>query len=385
MGLKVLVLGGAGDVGSRAAEELAKAPDVTRITVADRDAERTGALAERLGPRAVAWPVDATDHEALVAAIKGHDVVASALGPFFRFEVPAATAALAAGAHYTSVCDEFDATEALFVACDALARKRGKLVLSGLGTSPGYTNVGVRWLANQLDSVARVDVNVYQPLDAGGGEAVIRHMLHIMTGKVAGFRDGQRVELPACGESRVVDFPRFGPIRVWNMGHAEPVTVPRYLKGVREVNFFMGYGRGSRLLVEPAKRGLFGSRVITDLAVRALEGVGRLTKKGPPADGAVRLDVWGTLDGRDAHRMVCGVGEMREVTGVSLAVGALMVGRGEITTPGGGVYAPEGCLAPNPFIEAMSERGVVAYSDLEMVTKVDSTTRFQAPPVAANA
>ena len=36
-----------------------------------------------------------------------------------------------------------------------------------------------------MDKVQRVDIYIFQPLDAGGGEAVLRHMLHIMTGDVA--------------------------------------------------------------------------------------------------------------------------------------------------------------------------------------------------------
>ena len=38
-----------------------------------------------------------------------------------------------------------------------------------------------------------------------------------------------------CSQELQVEFPHFGPITVWNMGHSEPETVPRFLPGVKTV------------------------------------------------------------------------------------------------------------------------------------------------------
>lgn len=371
--MKIIALGGAGDVGSRAVEMLAQADDVDHITIADRDVTRAEKVAQGVGAnpqvRIVTRHVDAADHAGLVAAIEGHDLAVSAIGPYFRFETGLVAACLEADVDYVSVCDEWDATEAVFAQFAHRATEQGRTVVVGLGTSPGMTNVGVRFLADQLDRVRRADVYVYQPLDAGGGEAVMRHMLHIMTGDVALWRDGRRVFVPACGESRTVEFPRFGPVQLWTMGHAEPVTLPRYFEEIDEVNFFMGYGRGALGFVLPARLGLFRFPRIANGLVRGLVAIERRSA-GPPADGAVRLDVWGTLHGREEHRVLCGTGQMREATGVSLAIGALMVARGELTVGAGGVFAPEGCLPAASFIQAMRQAGITAYTDLEMTQPI---------------
>lgn len=366
--MRIVVFGGAGDVGSRAVEELAAAPDVTEVTVADRDLERAYRLAGSLGSaraRVRAVAVDAEDPSAVAQAMRGHDACASALGPFYRFEPTLVRAALEAGVDYASVCDEWDATESVRDAFDARARELGRTALLGLGTSPGVTNVGVRHLSADMDVLERARVAVYQPLDAGGGDAVIRHMLHIMTGEVPSWRAGAREALPACSETCVVEMPRFGPIRLWNMGHAEPVTLPRAFPTLREVDFYMGYGRGSRALVAPSRLGVFRSRGATELAVRLLSAMSRLGGEHPPADGAVRIDVWGQADGRPVHRMACGIGGMRETTGVSLAIGTLALARGELKARGG-VLAPEDCLEPGSFVHALAERGVRAYRDVAM-------------------
>ena len=221
-----------------------------------------------------------------------------------------------------------------------------------------------------MDKIRRADIYVYMPLNAGGGPAVIGHTLFIMSGRIPTWRGGKRLMLPACSEARVVEFPKFGPATLWNMGHSEPVTVPLFFPGIEEVNFFMGFGAGSRVLVWPAKMGLLGGRrrrkFFAGLLGR-LEGVGRPKE---PEWGAVRIDVWGTRGGRDVHEMGCGIGQMREATGVSLAVGTLMLARKEVVTKQGGVYGPEGCLDPTKFLALVRERGIIPYFDLEMTRPI---------------
>jgi lysine 6-dehydrogenase len=369
MNMRIVVFGGAGDVGSRTVEDLAASEGVERVTIADRNAAAARRLAARLGGCGASVEVaevDARDHDTLVRAMKGHDAAASALGPFYLFERKLVAAAVDAGVNYASVCDDYSAAEEVMDRFQEPARRRGCTIVIGLGVSPGITNAGIRYFADRMDRLKRADIYVYQPLNAGGGEAVLRHMLFIMTGKVAAWRNGRSQRIKACSEERVVEFPRFGPIRVWNMGHAEPVTVPRFMPDIEEVNFFMGYGRGARLFVEPARRGLFGRRLAVEGAVRLVSAVERILPSGPPAPGAVRIDLWGEKGGEAVHRMACGIGGMREATGLSLSVGTLLLCQGKLTSRKGGVYSPEGCLKPVPFIKAMKKKGIEAYSDLAM-------------------
>jgi saccharopine dehydrogenase-like NADP-dependent oxidoreductase len=374
--VKIVVLGGAGDMGSRAVEDLAATEGVRCVTVADRNlaaAEQVAAAARKAASESNAdavevdvRQVDANNHQELVEVMHGYDVVASALGPFYLFEAKMVAAAIKAGVDYASVCDEWEAAGAVLDQYSEQARRRGITAITGLGTSPGVSNVGIRYYAEQMDRVRRADVNVYQPLDAGGGEAVVRHMLHIITGEVVAWREGRRVMIPACSEEHLVEFPQFGPIQVWNMGHSEPETVPRFLPGIEEVNFFMGFGPGSGLFTRPARWGMLGSRRVRDAVARLVSLVEGLSGNKEPGEGAVRIDVWGEVDGEEVHHIACGTGQMREATGLSLSIGALMLARGELLTEQGGVYAPEACLDPTVLLRRMAAKGIRAYQDLEM-------------------
>jgi saccharopine dehydrogenase-like NADP-dependent oxidoreductase len=310
--------------------------------------------------------VDAEDERALVEAMRGYDVVASALGPFYRFETKLAKAAIEAGVDYASICDDWSAAEQVLAELDGPARYAGRTIVTGLGTSPGLSNVVIKHLAGRMDRVRRVDVNIYQPLNGGGGEAVLKHMMYVISGDVPAWRGGKQVMAPACGESKLVRFPRSGRVRVWNMGHTEPVTVPRYIRDVEECNFFMGFGRGAALFIWPAQRGLFRSDSRIDLVARVIARIERLTAGQKVAPGGLRVDVWGESDGVEAHRMACGVGRMREATALCLSVGAQMLGRKELIVEAGGAYAPEACLEPETLMAAMRDKGIEAFEDLEM-------------------
>jgi len=65
--MKIIVLGGAGDMGSRAVEELAKAEGVEQVTIADRNLEAAHQIANRLQEEKAkvdVKSVDANDHRA---------------------------------------------------------------------------------------------------------------------------------------------------------------------------------------------------------------------------------------------------------------------------------------------------------------------------------
>ncbi len=371
--MKVIVFGGAGDMGSRAVEDLAVSEGVTQVTIADRNVEVAHKIADKLqgkGAKVDVVTVDADDHAGLVEAMRGYDAAASALGPFFKFEAKLVRAAIEAGVDYCSICDDWDAAEAVINELGDEAKKKDVTAITGLGTSPGLSNVAVRHLVGQMDKARRAEVYVYLPLDMGGGAAALSHGLHIMSGEVATWRGGKRVMVKACSEHRVVEFPRFGKIKVWNMGHSEPATIPRFIPGIEDVNFFMGFGRGSSLMIYPAKWGLFAKERRADAVVRILGFIERITSGPEPEWGAVRIEVWGEKDGKEVHLMHCGIGQMREATGLSLSVGALMLGRKQILTEEGGVYAPEACIEPLTFLAYLNARGIQGFEDIEMTKPV---------------
>lgn len=364
-------------MGSRAVEDLAASSDVEKVTIADRDTDGAERVISGLPQRSadvLVERVDAMDHEALVEAIGDHDLAASALGPFYQFESRLVRAAVEAGTDYVSICDDWSATLDVFMRFDQPARERGLTVITGCGASPGLSNMGVKYLSEGLDETRDVDIYVFVPMDSSEGVATIKHTLFVYGITVPVYRDGALEMLPAGAESRVVEFPSFGEVRVWNVGHSEPVTIPRFLPGVGNINMMMGLGRGTGALVAAGRLGLFKSPRRRDLISRM---AARTMKPEAPssAEGAIRIDVSGMKSGRPATLTACGTATMKDATGLSLSVGAILLGKGRLTERDGGVFAPEGCLDAMEFIDLMEHRGVRVYSDIEMTEKLT-----QGPP-----
>jgi hypothetical protein len=308
--------------------------------------------------------VDAFIHSQLVEAISGHDVCASALGPFHLFECRCAKAAIEAHVDYCSVCDDWNAAADVIDNYHVEAQRQRVTCITGFGATPGISNMIVSMLASTMDFPTEVQISCYQPLNAGGGEAVLRHMLFVMSGLIPVVRDGVRRNVKACSESARCAFSKVGEQTVWNMGHAEPATMYRYFPSLRRVEFRMGFGFGSRLLVWPAYLGLFNFRIFVWLVIKIFTALEYILRRFPKGLGSLRIDVFGMRDGSTCHEQCHGIGEMREVTGVSLAIGARLLALKQTKVVSiGGVYAPEGAMTMK-FLLACFHKGFVGTKDI---------------------
>jgi lysine 6-dehydrogenase len=362
--MKIIVLGGAGDMASRAVRELAAEPEVSAVTIADYNQEAALRLAGELGAKVSAVWVDANEYDGLVAALRGHDVAASGIGPFYRYEARVARAAIEAGAPYVSLCDDYDAAQAV-LRLDGAAKDAGVTVLTGLGWTPGLSNVLARKGAAQFDLVDEINVAWGSSASDSEGYAVILHTLHIFTGLVPSFQKGRLVDVPAGTGKEVVLFPPpVGRVNCYHLGHPEPVTLPRFLPGVRTVTLKGGLSEQPlndlaiwlarlRLTDTPAKKDILGKIIKATLPF--------LSKLGEAENpcSAVRVDVCGWAGGEYRKVSYGAAAHMPELTGLPLAIGALMLGRGDVHMPG--VVAPEACIDPARFLAELERRGVAIH------------------------
>jgi lysine 6-dehydrogenase len=362
--MKIIVLGGAGDMASRAVRELAVGPQVTAVTIADYNQEAAMRLAGELGAKVSAVWVDANDHDCLVAAIRGHDAAASGIGPFYRYEAQVAQAAIEAGVPYVSLCDDYDAAQAV-LELDGAAKDAGVTVLTGLGWTPGLSNVLARKGAEQFDLVDEINVAWGSSASDSEGYAVILHTLHIFTGLVPSFQKGRLIGVPAGTGKEVVLFPPpVGRVNCYHLGHPEPVTLPRFLPGVRTVTLKGGLSEQPlndlaiwlarlRLTDTPAKKDVLGKVIKA-----ALPFLSKLGEAEEPCS-AVRVDVYGWAGGEYGQVSYGAAAHMPELTGLPLAIGAQMLARRDIHMPG--VVAPEACIDPGPFLAELDRRGVAVH------------------------
>lgn len=360
--MRVVVLGGAGDMGSEAIRDLIRNPEIKQLTIGDLDTEKAGKLVSSLNDhRLVVERVDATLHQDLVRVMKGHDVAAGALGPFYLFERPIIKAAIDAGVDYVSICDDHDAAEAA-LEFDEEASEKGRRILTGLGWTPGITNMFARKGYDELEDVEAI--NVYWAGSSGDSEglAVILHTIHIFTGDVISYQDYKFVNVKAGSGKEVVEFPApLGQVTTFHLGHPEPVTLPRYLKGVGEVTLKGGLAENYLNSVAKLLVGLGLSS--TDLRKQRLGKLMKTLLPFFPSDkkrtlSGARVDVTGMKDGRRVKLTYATAERMRRLTGIPLSIGVTMMGRGQIERRG--VFGPEvdGAVNPDQFLKELALRRI---------------------------
>jgi lysine 6-dehydrogenase len=365
--MHALIIGGVGGMGQGVARDLVKQDTVNRITLADLypDPDR---LSKKLreSDKTELIKMDVFDHDAMVKAFKEVDVVINTAGPFYKTAVPVAKAAVEAKVNYIDICDDYEGTEILYNSeIDKLAKDAGITVLTGMGSDPGTNNVLVKWYADRLDTVE--DIYLYWVVSIAELEgAAWDHSLHMTLGEIPQYINGELVYVE--GGTEVVAEQFLEPLGVCNVryvGHPQPMTLPRYIKGVKNViikgaliplwvDELIKVQKDTGLLsTEPMD--LKGSQVTPyDLALKLWKTIPEGRDNGPQSSG-LKVIVKGTKDGKKITYTADMAGRMAPGTGLPASIAALMMNAGHITVKG--VVAPEGCVDPDIFLGEFLKRG----------------------------
>jgi saccharopine dehydrogenase-like NADP-dependent oxidoreductase len=365
--MRALVLGGAGGMGQGVARDLIKQQQVTDVVLADLypDPER---LAPKLrdSEKVNLIKMDVNDHDGMVDSFKEIDVVINCAGPFYKTAVPVAKAAVEAKVNYIDICDDYEGTEILFNSeIDKMAREAGITVLTGMGSDPGTNNVLVKWYADRLDSVD--DIYLYWVVSiAELAGAAWDHSLHMTLGKIPQYLNGELVHVEGGTEEVAEEFLEpLGTCHVRYVGHPQPLTIPKYIKGVKNVVI-----KGAlipqwvdELITQQKDTGLLGKDPIDikgtkvtpyDLALKLWETIPEGKDNGPQASG-LKVIVKGEKAGKKVTYTADMVGRMAPGTGLPASIAALMMDAGDVTEKG--VVAPEGCIDPEKFLASFLRRG----------------------------
>ena len=147
---RFLVLG-AGKMGLVLAKDLIESSPQNEVTLVDISPQRLDkARSVFAGPQLKVRQADVEDEAQREGLVRGRDVVLNAL--LHRHSLPVLETALRCAAHFVDLAGEGPAAR---MAYDEEARRRGIIVLSGMGVSPGITNVLVGRAVHLLDETEK--------------------------------------------------------------------------------------------------------------------------------------------------------------------------------------------------------------------------------------
>jgi len=192
------------------------------------------------------------------------------------------------------------------------------------------------------------------------------HSLHMTLGKIPQYIDGKLVHVEGGTEETAEQFLEpLGTCHVRYVGHPQPLTLPRYIKGVKNVII-----KGAliplwvdELIQEQKNTGLLstepmdikGTKVTPyDIALKLWKTIPEGRDNGPQSSG-LKVIVKGEKDGKKITYTADMVGRMAPGTGLPASIASLMMDAGDVTVKG--VVAPEGCIDPAKFIGTFLKRG----------------------------
>ncbi len=383
-------------MGSEATRDLATTSDFDEITIADLNREKAHTLAEGLNAstgrgHVHAVYMDASDEDALVALLRGQDVVINTMT--YHFGLRATRAAIRAGVNYLDLGGLHNTPEQL--ALDHEAQAAGVTIVLGCGATPGITNILARRGADDLDAVEAIHIAFASHRNIAPSPGLLDTILDEFSPEAPRFfyEDGHLVEVQPFDGARLITFqPPVGEQEVYFVPHSETHTLPRFIaKGLRRVDV-----RGAwRPETMQALRLFLNYRLITSDSVqvngtklRAKEFLRahllqaasnwRATDAGDWAF-LLYVEVKGTRAGREASRIYrtshpgmsdWGQQATARMTGIPASIGAQLLAHGEAR--GTGVMAPEVAFASHRFIAELARRDIRVEERIEEQGIIDS-------------
>jgi len=393
----VLVLGG-GAQGNVIATVLARAPDVGRIVLADRDLGRAAETAVSIGGdkvRPARVDVTAVGETAALMRAGEFDLVVNVAPP--QFIPQAMKAALHAGRNYLDLSSvslyEIDGLPYEQMQDAAAWAASGRTALINAGSAPGLTNIMAREGADLLDEIDRIAIRDFALTTCD--EFVPLWILSVYAIDCATepwiWEDGRPRKMPIFSGEELYDFPP--PIgrkgKVYLHAHEEPVTIPLHLgKPVRYCDYKIGDPDidAWRFIVERLRLMDATPVEVGGVTVRPRDLLLAMLPPTPSpqrvmqlvADGRLEsrcmltCDVSGTRAGRPeavrlwtdspdlagACRLIPGASDISLLTSVPAAVFALMILRRQIDRPG--VVLPEtlGRAERDQLLGGIAEYGI---------------------------
>jgi saccharopine dehydrogenase-like NADP-dependent oxidoreductase len=268
---RIVVIGGRGFFGAAAADLLRR--EGLSPLVASR----------RPGADVMA---DAEDPESLRAALRSHDVVIDAAGPFQLRSTTLVETCLTIGCDVIDLADSFDYVSKVQALAPAIG-STGVRVLTACSSVSAVSAALVR--LSGLQAPIRVSTFLAPATRNTSTVATSQSLLSMLDRPVRVVRNGSLVERRAFSETQAFDFPPpVARVSARLAESADALTLPRIWPSLRDVDFWVDTRKAilNALLAAASRSGLLRS------AVRTAHGIGRrMTKRFGSTSGGFGIDV----------------------------------------------------------------------------------------------
>jgi len=371
--VKILVLGGAGAIGSEATKDLVKTSSFSEIVLGDLAEERTKDFISKLGDKRLSFVrADANNIEELAAVMKGFDIVASTLP--FRYDFNVTKAAMKARVNGIDVASTEDQ-----YGLSVDARKAGITYVAGCGATPGTTNLMAKYGIQKLDKAEEVQIAFAAFRSTAIAPGLLYTTLWEFDPAVQEriyYNDGEFVRVGPLEGKKVVEFhEQIGKQEVCYVPHEEPRTLSQTFPQLKKIEMRGCFPPDTMDLIKTLVKYNFYQNELVEVngaKVKPIDFVFNFLLQSPAAKenplwayGLV-VEVIGVKNGKPARVVLRnshppmdewgGRSAYSKNVGIPLSIGAQMVASGKVKQKG--VLPPEACFDSVEFFKELSKRGI---------------------------
>ena len=359
-------------MGLGAVHDFASQPDVESVTVADVDGARARELAERVGRKVKPVQIDVSNHEAVVALMRGHASTLSCV--VYKLNAQLARAAIEAGTNFCDLGGNNDVVAAE-LAMDDAARAAGVTIVPDCGLAPGMVAVLVAHGAARFPVLDEIHIRVgglpqvpQPPLDYQMVFSV-EGLINEYVERARVIRDGVITTVDSMTELESLEFPEpFGTMEAFQTSGGTSTLPETFLGRVKELDYktirypghcdkfktMIDLGLCSSEPMEVDGLTLAPRRLLSELIVRNLP-------HDEPDVVLVRVEFVGggkrlRYDIIDRQDEKTGLSAMMRTTAFPAAIVALMMARGDITIKG--AVPQERCVPADLFMQELAKRKI---------------------------
>jgi len=378
--VKILVLGGAGAIGSEATKDLVKTSSFSEVVLGDLAEERTEKFISELGDSRLSFvKADANNVEELAGLMKGFDVVASTLP--FRYDFNVTQAAIEARVNGIDVAS----TEEQY-GLDVKAKEAGITYVAGCGATPGTTNLMAKYGIQKLDLAEEVQIAFAAFRCTAIAPGLLYTTLWEFDPSVEDrvyYKDGKFVRVGPLEGKKIVEFhEQIGKQEVCYVPHEEPRTLSQTFPQLKRIEMRGCFPPDTMDLVKTLVKYNFYQNELVEVdgaKVKPIDFIFSFLLQSPAAKenpfwayGLV-VEVTGVKNGKPARVVLKnshpsmsdwgGRSAYSKNVGIPLSIGAQMVAAGKVKQKG--VLPPEACFDPLEFFKELSKRGIRVNEKIE--------------------
>lgn len=378
--MRILVLGGAGAMGSETTKDLVNTSDFSEIVIGDIAIEKAKEFISKIGEKRLsAIRVNADNVDELARVIKGFDVVACALP--FKYDLNVTKACIKAGVNGI----DLSAEENQF-ALDNKAKDAGITYVAGCGATPGTTNLMAKYGIGRLDHADEVEI----AFAAFRCTAIAPGLLYTTFWEFdpavkerVYYQYGKFVRVKPLTGAKIVEFhEQIGRQEVVYIPHPETRTLPRIFPELKKVSVRGCFPPATMELVKMMVKYNMYQRSPIDVSGIKVKPIDFMfsfllqnpeAKKNPVWAYGLVVEVKGEKNGKPAKVTLKnshppmdkwgGKSAYGKNVGIPLSIGAQMIAKGKVNAKG--VLPPEACMDPTEFFKELSKRDIQIHETIE--------------------